>query len=170
MFVAIILFLSSQLLLIAGLEQRPSIPPDTFISLQRSADMFGNGVDYKVTVDSKGIVIFKRFKNIHARETKNPEPIQTRIAPETLLQLIREFDHIQYFSLRDRYMTIEDGCPGEITDQPSAQTSLTIDHKTKTIYHDYGCQQHPGSPIYPEFLTKLEQRIDELLETKQLLK
>ena len=63
------------------------------------------------------------------------------------------------------------GTSSAAADRPySAITSLTLESKTKTIYHNYGCRLHPDSPIYPEPLTDLERKIDEITETKQWLK
>jgi len=41
---------------------------------------------------------------------------------------------------------------------------------TKTIAHYYGCRNSLFDAIYPEQLTALERKIDEIVGTKELLK
>lgn len=151
-----------------------SVPADTVITLQRFADAFNNGTDYRLTISSDGAVVFKRFANPFVDRSdpraRASEPIQATIPVETVAALVAEFERIKFFSLKDRYAKVEDGCPAVWTDQGGAETSITIGGKTKMIAHYYGCAQQPFRPAYPLELTALETRIDEVAGTKQWLK
>lgn len=76
---------------------------------------------------------------------------------------------LNYFSLNDEYARTEDGCPGVLTDQDGAETSITMSGKTKTIGYYYGCRKSMVDPIYPQELTNFERRIDEVAGTQQWL-
>lgn len=168
-------------MLIAGLlftaaisSAQTSVPPDTFITLRRFADAFNNGTDYELTIASDGAVVFKRFAN-HFVDQSDPrarasEPINVRIPVEKVALLIAEFERIEFFSLKDRYAKVEDGCPDEWTDQGGAEVSIAIGGKTKTIAHYHGCAKSISGPAYPAELTALEAKIDEVVGTKQWLK
>ena len=65
---------------------------------------------------------------------------------------------MNYFSLNDKYNE------RTITDAPSVITSITIDGKTKTIEH------YHGDFNAPEQLIELENRIDEIINSKQWIK
>jgi hypothetical protein len=82
--------------------------------------------------------------------------------------LIAEFDKAKYFSLNDKYETQKDGCPEEWTDHPTVVTSIKMNGKSKSISHYHGCRD--GQIIYPKALTDLEDRIDEIVGTKQWIK
>ena len=83
-------------------------------------------------------------------------------------QIISEFEKADYFSLKNQYQTEKDGCPESWTDNPTVVTSITINGKTKSISHDYGCQEK--NSVYPKALTELESKIDEIAGTKQWIK
>src|SRR5438876_1847698 len=151
-------------------QTRTRVPPDTLITLQRFQDIFGNGINYKVSLSSDGTLVFSRLNDFRTPDAKAPDSIQTKVAVQKVAQLLAEFERIKYFSLKYSYAIADDGCPAEITDQGGAITSLTLESKTKTIYHIYGCRLHPDSPFYPVPLSDLERKIDEITETKQWLK
>jgi hypothetical protein len=149
------------------------VPQDTLITLRRFTDAFGAGVHYELTISSDGTVVFKRFRNPFVAgfdpKAPPPKPIRTMISVEKVAELIAEFGRINYFSLKDRYARIEDGCPGVWTDQAGAETSITINGKTKTIDHYYGCVGPALQQTYPLELTRLEGKIDEVVGTYEWL-
>src|SRR5207244_7960158 len=133
---------------------------------------FGNGGDYKLTIAVDGSVNLTRFRN-PSREYNPNEPdsklIHSKIGIEKLGELVAEINRINYFSLNDAYAKQSDGCPGVIIDQGGAETSVTMNGKTKSIAHYYGCCRFYGDEIYPVQLTQFERKIDELVGTKDLL-
>ncbi len=150
------------------------MPRDTLITLQRFADAFNNGTDYKLIISSDGKVVFERFAN-HFVDPSDPRartspPIHAQIPVEKVAELVAEFERIKYFSLKDRYAKMEDGCPGVWSDQGGAEISIRINGKKKTIGHYHGCAREGLGKAYPEDLTSLEDKIDEVVGTKRWLK
>lgn len=154
-----------QLLLLLCVTNQQEIPNDTAITLARTV-CFGTCPSYELSVSAKGEVVF-----IGRRFVKKVGKVRSRITRDQLRQLISEFEKIDYFSLKDDYggaATSSPGedCPGWWTDNPSAYTSITINGKTKRVAHYHGCQ---GTDAV-EKLTALENRIDEIVNTKQWVK
>lgn len=135
---------------------------DVEITLERSV-CFGSCPDYKLTISGDGTVVFEGREFVKTKGT-----IKSKISPEKVRQIIKEFENADYFSLKDKYQTEADGCPETWTDNPTAITSITINGKSKSIIHYYGCQEK--NSIYPKALTELESKIDEIVETKQWIK
>jgi hypothetical protein len=147
-----------------------SIPSDLIITLERKPTL-GILPMYKIIVFADGTVIYDGRKYV-----KTEGIVRTKISLEQVRELIEEFEKVDYFSLKDRYEIVSDGCPGYATDSPWAFTSITINQKSKSIQHYYGCQYvvhdsgHVPSlieEVYPKELVTLESRIDEIVNTKQ---
>jgi hypothetical protein len=79
---------------------------------------------------------------------------------------VAEFEKMNYFSLPDRYTPGTPVCPQRITDMPSANTSIRLKGKTKSVTHYYGC----GDKGALAQLTALEKKIDEVLGTQKWIK
>jgi hypothetical protein len=148
-----------------------SVPTDTVITLHRLTDAFGDSPEYNLTIKADGTVTFKQFakpllppSDPRARDS---EPVQSKVPLETVAALVAAFDRAKFFSLKDRYAENEDGCPGGVwTDFPSAQISITLNSRTKTIFHYYGCLDQ-NRQTYPAELYALATKIDQLVNTKQ---
>ena len=168
------ILIGSLLFIAWGVPEQTAVPRDTLITLRRFTDAFNNGTDYKLTISADGTVIFQRIANpavdISDLRARASEPIQTRIPVDQIALLVAEFERTRYFSLKDHYATTEDGCPNVFFDQGGAETSITMNGKTKSIFHYYGCSQEPLGAAYPLALTALEKKIDDIVGTKQWLK
>ena len=125
---------------------------EVVITLERTA-CFGFCPVYTLTVQGDGTVVYegKDFVRVKGRA-------EITITKEKVEQLVSEFKEVDYFSLNDKYNE------RTITDAPSVITSITIDGKTKTIEH------YHGDFNAPEQLTELENRIDEIINSKQWIK
>lgn len=134
----------------------------TEITLERTA-CFGDCPDYKLTISGDGTIVFEGRKFV-----KTNGIVKSKIDSEKIQQIINEFEKAKYFSLNDKYVNEGDGCPEVWTDSPTARTSIKINGKTKSIIHYYGCQEKEF--VYPQALTKLESKIDEIVSTKQWVK
>jgi hypothetical protein len=73
------------------------------------------------------------------------------ISPRRILEIIDEFERIDYFSLKDKYDADESG--RSLTDLPTTTTSLCHGGRTKRVVNYYGA---------PKRLDELEERIDRL--------
>jgi acetamidase/formamidase len=133
---------------------------DDLITLERTA-CFGTCPIYRVTIASDGTVIFEGRDFV---KTKGKATGQ--IKPDDYQKLVNEFEKIKYFSLDDKYEPGSSGCTVAATDNPSAQTSIKINGKTKSVSHYYGCRD---SEVL-RALSALERKIDEVAGTEKWLK
>ena len=136
------------------------VPSDTEITLMRT-DCYGGCSTYTLTINADGKVIYNG-----GNEVKQKGKVESRISQEKLKELLAAFKEINYFDLKSRYDYGGEGCPQFSYDQPSAITSLTMNGKTKTVNHSYGCR---GSKELGQ-LTWLEGKIDEAVNVDQWVK
>ena len=139
-----------------GDSQTEKIPDDLLMTLERTV-CFGVCPNYKLTVKADGSVL---FEGITHTETKGTA--EGKISEEKVRQLLKEFKEADYFNLTGDYDCYQ------VTDNPSAVTSIQINGKNKSIRHYYGCEQ--GSDEFKKELAKLKQlesKIDEIVETKR---
>jgi len=108
---------------------------------------------YTIRIYGTGFAVFEGVEFV-----KRIGGAQTSVSEEKLKQLISEFQKIDFFSLEDNYE--EQAVAGA----PTVVTSITIDGQTKTVTH------YHGDTSAPEQLTKLEDKIDEILNIDQLIK
>jgi acetamidase/formamidase len=133
---------------------------DDAITLERTA-CFGTCPMYQVTVTSDGTVTFNG-----ERFTKTTGVAKGKISRESFRQLVAEFEKINYFALPDAYAPGTPVCPQRITDMPSANTSIRLKGKAKSVAHYYGCGD--SGPLVK--LTALEKKIDEVAGTQKWIK
>lgn len=138
-----------------------NVPEDLMITLERTGCYATRNAcpTYKLTVNADGSVVFE------GRDvTKVKGKVEDKISVEKVKQLIGEFEKANYFNLEDSY----DGetCPRTSTDRPNANTSIQIGGKKKSVSHNLGCRGQ-DSKIYPPELYELENKIDEIVETKR---
>ncbi|MEK6304520.1 MAG: DUF6438 domain-containing protein [Acidobacteriota bacterium] len=146
-----------------GIQASPAaqqVPQDTLITLERTV-CYGTCPSYKLTISADGAVVFEG-----RRFVKKIGTVQSTISQEQLRKLIDRFEKINYFQLRSRYEQPTDGCTELVTDHPSANTSIRINGKSKSVRHYYGCT---GIEVLDE-LTKLEQAIDDAVDTAQWIR
>jgi hypothetical protein len=128
---------------------------DTKITLQRTA-CYGWCPAYKVVAMGDGQVVFTGYagndKEVEYRSTLSQDKVK---------ELLIAFREIDYFSPMGDAGEDGPSCPSEMTDNPSANTSITIGTLSKKVHHYYGCE---GSPMLPK-LSKFEQSLDEIIGT-----
>lgn len=131
-----------------------------FITLERTV-CFGACPSYKVIITRDGTVTYEG-----RRFVKTAGTVTAQISPDKFQELVGEFEKIKYFSLRDRYSQRADGCTTFMTDMPSANTSLSLNGKIKSVAHYFGCR---GPEILPG-LAALENKIDEVAGSEKWIK
>jgi hypothetical protein len=162
-------------LLLAALSAaygQSSVPTDTAIKMHRFTEAFGVLPEYDLTIKSDGTVIFKQlpFPVISGPHPSiTGEPIESKISVATVATLVAEFERVKFFSLHDRYSKTEGGCPVYYYDAISTEISITVNGKSKTVFHDYGCVDKDRN-TYPADLQGLATKIDTLVNTKQWIK
>ena len=153
--VAITILIALMLIIVSCTPHQTPTPSDlkeVVITLERT-ECFGTCPVYRLTVYGYGAVIYEGIRFAQVQGT-----IQTTISEEKIRQLVSEFQRVDYFSLRDSYEE------RNVTDMPSAFTSLTVDGKIKTVRH------YHGDLSAPKELTELEDKIDEIVNSNQWIK
>src|SRR5262249_10451513 len=130
------------------------------ITLERGP-CFGTCPIYKLTIKSDGNVTFEG-----QRFTKTTGVAKGKISPDDFRTLVREFEKIDYFALPDSYTPGTPQCPQMVTDMPSANTSIVLKGKTKSVSHYHGCGDSGALPK----LTALENKIDEVAGAQKWIK
>ena len=164
--IVIILF---SLFLGTNVLAQQALPKDLLITLERSP-CYGSCPFYKLTISANGKVTFEPKSISQDYKLVTGKTLKGSITKDQLKQLISEFEKINFFSLKDGYgkswdYSPDENCPEIWTDASSAETAITMNGKTKTVSHYHGCV---GSNTL-ENLTKLEDRIDEIVNTNQWL-
>ena len=118
---------------------------DIVITIKRSS-CYGYCPVYSAEIYANGEVRYVGKENV-----KEIGERRFQISQETLQQLIKEFERVDYFSLKDRYDADENGM--SVTDLPTTTTSICLDGKKKRIVNYYGA---------PKKLFELEDKIDSL--------
>jgi len=134
--------------------------PDDSITLERTA-CFGTCPVYKLTIASDGTVTFQG-----ERSTKTNGTAVGHINVADFRRLKDDFAQINYFSLPDAYLPGTKECPRNVTDMPSANTSIRLNEKFKRVSHYLGC----GDAGALSRLTALENKIDEVAGTEKWIK
>jgi hypothetical protein len=118
---------------------------DIVITIQRSA-CFGNCPIYSAQIYADGAVVYVGDEFVKEKGER-----RFKIPQENIQKLIKEFERIDYFSLKDKYDADENGM--SVTDLPTTITSICLDGKTKRVVNYYGA---------PKKLFELEDKIDNL--------
>lgn len=145
---------------VGGRQTPGSGDKDDFITLERTV-CFGTCPSYLLTIKRDGSVTFEG-----RRFTKTVGVVRGKISPADFRALVSEFEKINYFSLPDRFVGGTKECPENITDMPSANTSIKLNGKTKAVDHYYGCSSNGALAK----LTALENKIDEVAGTQKWIK
>jgi hypothetical protein len=122
------------------------------IELSRTV-CYGTCPAYSVTIRGDGSVHFSGEKYVLI-----PGEHDARIAPEAVMELVRQFEKAKFFAAGDKYIA-------EVTDNPTYTLTLTVAGKTKTVT-DYVGEQ-VGLPLVIE---DLEAAVDETGGTERWIK
>lgn len=148
----------------------PSIPQDTLITLERTG-CYGRCPSYKLIIFGDGIIIYDGETSV-----KTKGVVRGTVSQDQLKQLISEFEKVDYFSLKDKYEVVGDGCFTYGTDAHHVNTTFRINGKSKSIRHYYGCLRKveqgnkvlsAEEEVYPQELVALERKIDEIVNSRQ---
>jgi len=125
---------------------------DIVITIARSS-CFGYCPVYSAEIHANGEVVYVGRENVKEKGER-----RFKISQETIQQLVKEFERVDYFSLKYKYDADENGM--SVTDLPTTTTSLCLDGKKKTVVNYYGA---------PKRLFDLEDKIDSLAGITHLL-
>ena len=140
-----------------------SIPSDLVITLESRDGCEGLCPSYEVRIFASGRVVFKGKDQVKRKGT-----FRSGISLERVKELISEFERVGFSALKDSY-TFSGGiadCPEYATDNPIFVTSIRMNGKSKSVFHNQGCS---GTNTLKELLS-LESRIAEIANTSQWIK
>jgi hypothetical protein len=138
-----------------------AIPADTTITLERT-ECFGVCPVYKVTISADGTVTFHGERHVEKMGVAKGS-----VSREEVGKLVARFEAVNYFSLKDAYTPDSGNCTEVATDHPSANTSISMGGKFKSVRHYHGCT---GLKEELKGLTELEDEIDEVADTARWIK
>jgi uncharacterized protein DUF6438 len=133
-----------------------SAPPDSAVVTLERTPCFGTCPVYLVTATSSGAVRFEGKSHV-----SHPGSAVGQIPKARLDSLLTELEAAGYFDFEEQYAPGFPACGNAATDLPTVTTSVRLHGRTKRIVHDRGCT---GAP---QALSRLEERIDEVLNTAQ---
>lgn len=141
----------------AAPTQIQQVPSDLEITIERTM-CFGTCPVYTIAIDHTGKVRYEGKDFV-----KTVGPAESSISNEQLLSLINAFVNSKYWDYQDSYNPDGPQCEDSATDNPSAATSITINGKTKSVSHYYGCRDFAGEAE----LIALENLIDQTVNSQQ---
>lgn len=133
---------------------------------------FGNCPVYTLTIEPDGKFFLDDVKSIEKGELVTKiKHFENKLTEEKVKQIIAEIDKADFFNLKNSYTGDSGNCPAYWTDSPTVTLSISLKGKEKTIPHYLGCEENYNpadkGKIYPQQLFNLENKIDEIVETKR---
>lgn len=122
-------------------------------------------INYTVDIKPNGQTTF--IKNCNSPDENKKYEIQ--LGEEQLNEIIMEVEKSDFFAFKNKYSDDSQNCSQYSTDSPIVTTTINLDGKQKTIEHNWGCWVNNWfdrkNALEP--LRKLENKIDEIVGTKQ---
>ena len=122
------------------------------ITIERSR-CYGYCPAYSAQIHADGEVVY-----VGKSDVKEMGERRFKISHEKVQQLIKAFEQVDYFSLKDKYDADENGIT--VTDLPTTTTSICLDGKKKRVVNYFGG---------PKKLAELEHKIDLIAGLDKLL-
>ncbi len=124
----------------------------------------GNCPIYNLSVESDGKVVFEGVKF-----TQTIGKAESQLNDEKIKGLIEEIKKAKFFTFKDDYSSQSKNCTQFATDGPGAVLSIKFNEQEKNINHSTNCFVigwfSNEDKLKP--LTVLENKIDEIVETKR---
>ena len=146
-----------------NISQNQQIEESKLALRMRKTDCWKFCPVYELTIQPNGKVLFEGIRNT---ETKGKA--ESFLSKDKIIEFIDEIEKADFFALKNSYTNVSDNCPGYRTDQPTVTVYIKMKGKEKTIIHNLGCKEIGGSEkVFPQQLYILENKIDEIVETKR---
>lgn len=155
-------------------QNQPKAEPQLTLRMERFT--WTHTLDYKVEIQPDGKVNFTKTngKFVNSKVTRKAE---SKLEKEKMKQLLTEIETSDFFCLDSAYSYRFKNCASALTDQDSVKIHIILNGKEHTINHDLGCfdisfaelkeEINRKDRIFPQKLYKLENKIDEIVETKR---
>ena len=158
-------------------QNQPEAKIELSLSIKRSG-CYGRCPIYDLTIEPDGKVIFEG-KGWTATIGK----AEDKLNAEQLKQLAVEIEKADFFSFDEDYGYNSKNCPSLATDMPGVLLHIKLNGREKTVNHYHGCIEKDSSKhsdsgnlrvekdfserVLPQQLYKLEEKIDEIVNTKR---
>lgn len=151
-------------------QNQPKAEPELTVKMERIS--WSGRLMYKVEIQPDGKVVFEGTEY-----TKLKGKTESKLEKEKMEQLLTEIETSDFFSLDSAYGYRFKNCASTLTHYDWVKIHIKLNEKEKTIDHDLGCfdisyaelreEINRKDRIFPQKLYKLENKIDEIVETKR---
>jgi hypothetical protein len=155
-------------------QTQPKTEPQLTLIMERFT--WTHTLLYRVEIQPDGKVNFTKT-NGRFVDTKIIKKSEVKLENEKMNQLIAEIKTSNFFSLDFAYGYRHKNCLSALSDNDSVKISINLNGKEHTVNHDLGCfdvsfeelkhTTNRKDKIFPQKLYKLENKIDEIVETKR---
>lgn len=131
---------------------------------------------YKIEIQPEGKVSFTKTSGKFI-STKTIGKAEIKLGKEKMGQLLTEIENSDFFSLDSAYGYSYKNCQSALSESESVKIYIKLNGKEKSIDHNLGCfdisseeltkEVNRNNKIHPQQLYKLENKIDEIVETKR---
>ena len=151
---------------ISEIEHISQIPPANLLLKMNRTGCWKFCPVYELSIQPNGKVLFDGIQ-----DTATKGKVEDILSQEKIAELVAEIEKADFFSLENSYTYVSDNCPSWMTDAPTAILYINLNGKEKKITHSLGCKEEYGEnttqKIFPQQLYNLENKIDEIVETKR---
>lgn len=130
---------------------------DAVVTLQRSG-CFGNCPAYVVTVAADGRISFTGHAHVQTRQASG------QATPAQLAAIAAALERAGLRSMRDSYVSRDDGCDTVLSDQPGISITVTDSSGSKTVDFYLGCTGAAADAVRQR-IEALARSIDRQLDT-----
>ncbi len=122
-------------------------------------------INYTLDIEPNGKIVF--VKDCYYLEGNNR--YESQLSELQLKQIIEKVEKAEFFEFKDNYSSESRNCSQYSTDSPIVTLTIILNGKQKTIEHNWGCwvSNWIGNDNALQPLTNLENKIDEIVETKR---
>jgi len=150
------ILLTLSICVVACVPSAPSTQPysDLVVTMQRGL-CYGTCPVYRLTIHGDGNVDYEGILYVAIQG-----PRSTKISSDEIQELIGAIENAAFFSLKDEYVAYG-------KDLPSVTLSITIDGRSKSIWHSPALDCSGKLDNAPRELCELESKIDEIVNSDQ---
>lgn len=111
-------------------------------------------------------------KTMFTKDCFNPEEneiYESQLNENQVIEIVKGIQKADFFSFENNYDSESRNCSQYSTDSPIVTLTVNLDGKQKTVEHNWGCWVNNwfGKENALQPLTDLENKIDEIVETKR---
>ncbi|HEY8562353.1 MAG TPA: DUF6438 domain-containing protein [Pyrinomonadaceae bacterium] len=155
-------------------QNQPRADPQLTVRMERFT--WTRTLLYKVEIQPDGKAFFTKTDGKFVG-TKITGKAESKLEKEKMRRLLAEIEAADFSSLDDAYSYTHKNCASAMTDTDSVKVYIKLNEREKTIDHDLGCfdvsfaelkeETNRKDRIHPRKLYELENRIDEITETRR---